>query len=107
MPGIHDRGFCPRCLLSELPGGEALARQVGEWIDALPPERRAPEDLREARLDICRRCGYLSGGTCDFCGCYADFRAARRDAACPDVPARWAAEEPVQAKPSHDQEAHS
>ena len=86
---IHSRDFCPRCLLSELPGGEALAAEVGEWIAALPPVRRAPEAVRQARLAICRRCNYLEDATCALCGCYADFRAAQADKSCPDVPDRW------------------
>ena len=89
MRDMHARGFCPRCLLSELPDGAALAHTVQAWIDGLPDARRADEDVRLARLEQCRRCEYLGEATCELCGCYADFRAAQSDAACPDVPPRW------------------
>ena len=86
---IHSREFCPRCLLSELPGGQALAEMVQGWIDALPAGRRADDFLRLKRLEICRRCAYLEDATCALCGCYADFRAAQADKSCPDIPPKW------------------
>lgn len=80
---------CPRCLLSEMPGAEALAALNRQWIEALPPERRADEAAYRARLAACRACEHLSGGSCALCGCYVEYRAAQRERACPDVPGRW------------------
>ena len=36
---------CPRCLLGEVPGAEALAALNRQWIEALPPERRTDESV--------------------------------------------------------------
>ena len=35
---LHARGFCPRCLLGDVPGGEELAAKLGEWLAANPRE---------------------------------------------------------------------
>ena len=80
---------CPRCLLSETPGAEALVALNRQWIDALPEERRTEEGAYRARLAACRACGHLAGGTCGLCGCYVEYRAAQRERHCPDVPGRW------------------
>lgn len=87
--GQGSRDFCPRCLLAEVPDGEALARLNRQWIDALPPERQANDALYEARLAACRGCGHLFAGTCGLCGCYVEYRAAQADRRCPDVPPCW------------------
>lgn len=88
MNAPHARP-CPRCLLNEVPGAEALAALNRQWIEALPPERRTDDAAYAARLDACRRCEHLSSGGCALCGCYVEYRAAQRDRRCPDVPARW------------------
>ena len=80
---------CPRCLLHETPGAEALAALNRQWIEALPEERRADAALYRARLEACRCCGHLAAGTCALCGCYVEYRAAQRRQRCPDVPGRW------------------
>ena len=80
---------CPRCLLSQTPGAEALAQTLRQWIDALPEERRADPAALEARLAACRACEHLAGGTCALCGCYVEYRAAQANRRCPDVPGRW------------------
>ena len=84
-----SRPFCRRCLLEDLPSGAALAATVREWIDQLPPERRAPEELRQRRLSACRSCHSLADGLCALCGCYVEFRAAKLSSRCPDLPDRW------------------
>lgn len=90
MSGRRDRP-CPRCLLSEVPGAEALAALNAQWIEALPPERRTDAGEYAARLAACRACGHLAAGTCALCGCYVEYRAAQRERTCPDVPGRWRA----------------
>ena len=78
----------PRAIMAFLTGA-ALAATVREWIDQLPPERRAPEELRQRRLSACRSCHSLADGLCALCGCYVEYRAAQRERACPDVPGKW------------------
>ncbi len=93
--GVHHRVSsqrdrpCPRCLLGETPGAEALAALNRQWIDALPGERRTEEGAYQARLAACRACEHLAAGTCGLCGCYVEYRAAQRERHCPDVPGRW------------------
>ncbi len=81
--------FCRKCLLGELPGGQELARLIGEQIDALPAYLRASEQTRAGRVAVCRKCEYLEGAACALCGCYVDFRAAQQMKTCPDLPDRW------------------
>ncbi len=88
MSAQRDRP-CPRCLLSEVPGAEALATLNRQWIEALPPERRADAATYAARLSACRACEHLSAGTCALCGCYVEYRAAQSRQRCPDVPHKW------------------
>ena len=80
---------CPRCLVENAPDGEALAALIAQWIDAIPPERKAEGALVEARLSACRDCPHLTQGTCALCGCYVAYRAAQDWQRCPDVPGRW------------------
>ena len=88
---MSDRSVrpCPRCLLADAPGGEALAALNRQWIEALPAERRADDAVYRARLATCRACEHLASGTCALCGCYVEYRAAQRARKCPDVPGRW------------------
>lgn len=86
---MHARGFCPRCLLGDIPGGEELARQMEAWINAIPPERRADGSAAAERLAACRGCPHLADGLCGLCGCYVELRVAKREQRCPDVPPRW------------------
>ena len=66
---------------------------MGTWIDALKAHERASDQIRAARLADCEQCEYLEQATCALCGCYVDYRAARRMQYCPDLPPRWTAEE--------------
>lgn len=80
---------CRRCLLEDMEDERPAYRLIGEWLDALPPERRADEGARRARLNVCARCDELANGLCALCGCYVELRAAMRDAVCPCAPAKW------------------
>ena len=88
MSAQRDRP-CPRCLLGEVPGAEALAALNRQWIDALPAERRTEDTAYKARLQACMSCEHLAAGTCELCGCYVEYRAAQMERHCPDVPGRW------------------
>ncbi len=89
---------CVRCLVRDLPEGEALSAILRERVEALPPEARVSLAWREARLGACRACPHLNRGTCALCGCYVEVRAAKRGLDCPDVPARWPREAPPEAE---------
>lgn len=86
---------CPRCLAREVPGGEALAALLEQWIEAIPEARRADGEARRARLAACRACPHLGAATCALCGCYVEYRAAHAAQRCPDIPDRWASFTPL------------
>lgn len=86
---LYARGFCPRCLLGDVPGGEELAAKLGEWLAVIPDGQRADDETVRARLAACRECPHLADGLCGLCGCYVELRAARRSQRCPDLPPRW------------------
>ena len=73
-----------RCTLKDVPDGAALKQRIDEWIAALPAERRAEENIVNARLNACRACRWLADGTCGMCGCYVEFRAAQKTQRCPE-----------------------
>ena len=79
---------CRKCLLSEV-SDEALYLQIRRLIEAIPEEERCSEEEYRRRLDCCRACDRLLSGMCRACGCYAELRAARLKAACPDFPKKW------------------
>lgn len=84
MPVICPR--CPRAPETDAAGLDAL---IEEWIGALDARERAEEPLTRARLEACRACAHLAGGTCALCGCYVRLRAAKKRQRCPDLPSRW------------------
>lgn len=84
-----ERGACPGCLLHEIPGQQALAALLAEWIAALPESVKADGARLSARLSACRACAHLRKATCGLCGCYVELRAAQIDKTCPDLPDRW------------------
>ena len=77
-----------RCLLSETDQKE-MSKAVRELIDLMPEEKKAGEEVRMNRLNICKQCGHLMDGTCALCGCYVELRSAVKAQCCPDVPKRW------------------
>lgn len=88
--GVDSRGRkpCRRCLSTDI-GDKALSQAIAERIAVIPEEQRADESTYKMRLDICRACGSLNSGTCAKCGCYAEIRAARKNAYCPDSARKW------------------
>lgn len=80
MPENHIP--CIRCLLQELDPAR-YEEEIARLLRLMHDEERAPEGEYERRLSICRGCEYLSKGTCNACGCYAELRAAPRNGRCP------------------------
>ncbi len=65
-------------------------RDLEAYISAIPEDKRASGDVYRARLEVCRSCDNLAYGTCLKSGCYAEMRAIKKDARCPDDFDRWA-----------------
>lgn len=76
-----------RCLLDEQ--WPELHQAVRDYIDLLPEEQKASDDVYQARLAACKACDHLRDGTCGLCGCYVEARAAKRSLGCPALPAKW------------------
>lgn len=79
--------ICRRCLLKEL--SEESFLSIYEYIENLPQELKTPEHEYEKRIAICKACTHLINGMCDYCGCFAEVRAAKKNQSCPDMPAKW------------------
>lgn len=79
---------CRRCLSADI-GDKELAQAIAERIATIPDGQRAGSDEYKRRLDICRACDSLNHGTCAKCGCYAEIRAARKNAYCPAAQKKW------------------
>lgn len=80
---------CRRCLLRDMTDENDYYRSVLLYRKTMPTKRRTPDDVYEARIDICRTCESLENGTCRQCGCFVEMRAARLDMHCPATEARW------------------
>ncbi len=83
---MPERKPC-RCLLED--SRPDLQQVVADVLATIHEDLKAPEAVYHARLDACLACLHLRDGTCAVCGCYVEVRAARRTAACPDIPPRW------------------
>ena len=84
----HTKIPCRRCLIEGLDAAEVMAK-LQEYIDAIEPDMRTPDDLYHRRLAVCETCPQLSGGMCRQCGCFVLYRAAKAAACCPDLTDRW------------------
>ena len=73
---------CRKCLLKEI-DPQAYMDQLHKYIELLDRDVKAPQNLYENRLNICKECDYLNEGTCQACGCFVELRAAVRKNKCP------------------------
>ncbi len=80
--------FCKRCLLLES-DEKQVYESVKAFVDALPAEQRAGDELYARRLFVCKQCDCLLSGMCVKCGCFVEARAARASQNCPYVPSKW------------------
>lgn len=74
---------CKRCLLREMADQGDYFRTLQDYIENMDPDRKAPGDLYEVRLAVCRECDMLMQGMCRKCGCYVEMRAAVAKNVCP------------------------
>lgn len=80
--------ICKRCLLADMAGDEHVAH-IFEYINSLPDNIKASEDLRGERLSHCRNCDNLVNGMCKHCGCYVEVRTAKINQSCPNPVRKW------------------
>ena len=81
--------LCRRCMLEETANGADVAALLRQLIASIPAGQRESDEITNRRLAVCRTCDHLFSGTCALCGCFVELRAAKRNAACPDIPDRW------------------
>ena len=80
---VESLRVCRKCLTREMVGQEEYFRSLWEYIENLDVDVKAPEDLYENRLMICKKCEMLLEGMCRSCGCYVELRAAVGKNGCP------------------------
>ncbi len=76
------REHCIRCLLEDI-DPQKYEQDIKKLLDRMDRSEKVPEEEYHRRLEICRRCDYLSKGTCNACGCYVELRAAVKKGRCP------------------------
>ena len=76
--------YCKKCLMREMHDQETFFATLKSHIDNIPQERKAPDELYEQRLQICKECELRLEGMGRRCGCYVELRAASRKNYCPD-----------------------
>lgn len=79
--------FCKKCLTRDMIGQEEYFENLQEYIRNLDADIKAPEELYESRLNLCKECDLLLQGMCRTCGCYVELRAAITKNTCPNK--RW------------------
>ncbi len=75
--------LCRKCLLAELSEDDYI-RSLKEYIADYPADKRVSEEEYQRRLGVCTGCERLSNGMCAVCGCYAEVRALKPNAGCPE-----------------------
>ena len=79
----RNRRICKRCLTRDMAGQEEYFRSLHDYIENMDPDIKAPEQVYETRLSVCRECDLLFQGMCKSCGCYVELRAAVGTNGCP------------------------
>lgn len=64
-------------------------KNLYDYIDRLEEDVKAPSDIYEERLAICKTCDNLMNGMCRICGCYVELRALIAVRSCPSVDKKW------------------
>ena len=76
---------CPECENKAYLSSLDMTPELLEEMAAQEPvtEDTVSEDIYRSRLEICMACDKLIGGmTCRECGCFVQFRARHKSAAC-------------------------
>lgn len=74
--------ICRKCIEEDV-SAEALAEYLDGYVNSLPEDMRASENVYEERLRICGACEKRIALTCTLCGCYIQARAAKKKLECP------------------------
>ena len=77
-----DNRICKKCLIRDMEEYEEY-KNMFEYIRNLPEEIKAPQELYEHRMELCKECDMLLSGMCRKCGCFVEMRAAVTKNYCP------------------------
>lgn len=72
---------CRKCLIREMDKEKYFANMY-EYIAHLDEDIKAPIEVYEKRLAVCKTCDYLEEGMCRACGCFVELRAAVKKNIC-------------------------
>ncbi len=86
---MQSMRICKHCLLAELESEQDFYSLVQSRIALLTEDEKATDEAYQSRLNACRACDQLLGGTCTQCGCYVELRAAKRGMHCPHINPKW------------------
>lgn len=76
-----ERVRCRKCLIKEMDKDKYFSNMY-EYIAHLDEDIKAPSEMYEERLAICKSCDYLEEGMCRACGCFVELRAAVKKNVC-------------------------
>ncbi|MCR4580009.1 MAG: DUF6171 family protein [Treponema sp.] len=77
--------ICPECETKAYLSSMDMTPELLEEMAAQEPltEDSVSQEIYRQRLEICQKCSRLIGGmTCAECGCFVQFRARHKTAAC-------------------------
>jgi hypothetical protein len=65
--------------------GIKMSYDVKPWDLLNPNKEKSPEELMEARLEICKMCEFYKAKTnrCGKCNCFMKLKTTLKDAKCP------------------------
>lgn len=72
---------CYKCLLREM-DKDGYFQNLHDYVERLEEDIKAPHELYEERLAICKSCNFLQEGMCRACGCFVELRAAIKNNTC-------------------------
>lgn len=83
MEESTDLRRCKHCLTREMADQVDIYKTIREYLEGLEEDLKAPIQVYEERLNLCKNCEMLLEGMCRKCGCYVEVRAAVERNSCP------------------------
>ena len=85
---MEEKRICKRCLIKEMPDSEYF-QNMYDYIEHMDTDIKAPGEVYQDRLAVCKNCDSLLNGMCRLCGCFVEMRAAVAKNSCPAVRPKW------------------
>ena len=84
---MEEKLYCRKCLIPDFI--EDKEKFLNNYVNTIPTEEKAEEDVYERRLEICYDCSHYLNGMCRLCGCFVAIRAAVKKQYCPGTINKW------------------